>query len=585
MIKLLNKKEIINKAYEVQFFLNGNDFFQKYRVKSNNGNILSLKLFNSSKLSKDSFSNNNLLEVEILAQLNDKKLQSLIDNGEFIKNNQRFHYIVTEFISGETIEDKLKRDSVFSEYAAVPIIIELLEGLKALHQHPKVIIHNNINPKAITLDYSENKETPVITGFEFARYISSKSNSLNTKYLSPFHSATEHFNGIFTPQSDIYSVGALLFNMLTGIPPWYVELPKFQFTEEKFVDSVIDKRNEKLSFGLKGFQEEIDEHLKITIVKALSHDVDERFNSCDEFIKALKREVVIDGEKKTNSQKPKVLKKKGSGFNSIAGMNDLKDTLYNDVIRALNEKERFAEYEIPIPNGMLLYGPPGCGKTYISEKFAEEVNFNFIKIIPSDIASIYVHGTQDKIGQVFKEAEKNAPSIIFFDEIEAMIPTRGGDTHESRSSEVNEFLAQMNNCGERGIFVIAATNRPDIIDPAFLRAGRIDYKIYLPPPDFEARKGLFKIFLKNKPVDIDVDFDELAKKTKNYVSVDIKSIIDFSARKAEKEDVRISRQIIFETIMEREPSLSEETLNDYELLKDRLSTRKQVSNNKPKFGF
>jgi len=266
-------------------------------------------------------------------------------------------------------------------------------------------------------------------------------------------------------------------------------------------------------------------------------------------------------------------------------MQDLKDILYNDVIRALHEKDRFAEYEIPIPNGMLLYGPPGCGKTFISEKFAEEVGFNFIKIIPSDIASIYIHGTQDKIGQVFKEAEKNAPTILFFDEIEAMVPIRGGDTHQSHSSEVNEFLAQMNNCGERGIFVIAATNRPEIIDPAFLRTGRTDYKIYLPPPDFDARKGIFKIYLKNKPTDLAIDYENLAKVTGNYVSSDIKTIIDFAARKAEKEDVRISQAILLEVIDEREPSISQDELQEYELIRGRFSNKKQQKNEKPKFGF
>ena len=103
---------------------------------------------------------------------------------------------------------------------------------------------------------------------------------------------------------------------------------------------------------------------------------------------------------------------------------------------------------------LILFGPPGCGKTFISEKFAEEVGFTFFSIKPSDLGSIYVHGAQGKIGKLFSDAEKNSPAIIFFDEVDALMPKRGGDTHQGISGEVNEFLAQMTECSKRGIFVI-----------------------------------------------------------------------------------------------------------------------------------
>ncbi|MCK4442090.1 MAG: ATP-binding protein, partial [Sulfurovaceae bacterium] len=180
---------------------------------------------------------------------------------------------------------------------------------------------------------------------------------------------------------------------------------------------------------------------------------------------------------------------------------------------------------------------------------------------------------------------KNAPTVIFIDEIDAMVPRRGGDLQHSHASEVNEFLAQINNCGERGIFVIAATNRPEIIDPAMLRAGRIDYKIYLPPPDFEARKGLFKIYLKNKPTDLDINYDHLSEVTKNYVSVDIKTIIDFASRKAEKKDVRISQDILLETITQRQPSVSYNDLKGYELIRNQLENTTPKDMARRPFGF
>ncbi|MBC8147392.1 MAG: AAA family ATPase [Bacteroidetes bacterium] len=585
MKQVFKKTQLINHSYEVQFFIWGDNLYQKYRVKGKNNKTYLLKLYNSSKLSRNSFSNENLLEVEILAMLDDPNIIKLVDNGELVIENQKYHFIVFDFIPGETLSDKLKRESAFSSYSAVPIIIELLESLSRFHNHPKTIIHNNINTSNISLDYSDNREKPIITDFGFARYITSKSFSVDLSKLSPFYIAPELYNGVFTPQSDIFSVGALLYNLIIGLPPWYIEIPRYQHTEEKFINAINEKRTEPLNFGIKDFDEFEDEHLKETIKKALSLNIEDRFENAYEFIKALKREVVLDGcnEKKHTPQN--VIKKKGAGFSAIAGMDELKEILHNDIIRALNEKERFDKYEIPLPNGMLLYGPPGCGKTFISEKFAEEVGFNFIKIITSDIASIYIHGTQEKIGQLFKEAEKNAPTVIFIDEIDAMVPKRGGDLQHSHASEVNEFLAQINNCGERGIFVIAATNRPEDIDPAMLRAGRIDYKIYLPPPDFEARKGLFEIYLKNKPTDLEIDYNHLAEVTSNYVSVDIKTIIDFASRKAEKKDVRISQDILLETIMQRQPSISNTDLKGYELIRNQLENITQKDTTRRPIGF
>ena len=585
MKNILERKQMVNSAYEVQFFIGGDTFHEKYRVKGKDGKTYLLKLYSSSKLSKNDFLNGKLLEVEILASINLDNSVRLVNKGEYVKDNKKYHYIVLDFISGETLQDKLEREGVFSQYSAVSLIIDLLENLDKLHYHPKTIIHNNICPNSIFFDYSERIEKPVLQNFGFARFLTNNSGSVDINKLSPFFIAPELYKGFFAPRSDIFSAGALLFYLLTGKPPWYFELPKIQHTDEKFIDLIIEKRKEQLNFIIKGtFDLFEDEHIKDVTKKALSLNIEDRYKNVEGFIKALKREVVFDGVEKEETYK-KAIKKKGKGFSAIAGMDEIKEILNNDIIRALNEKDRFEKYEIPLPNGMLLYGPPGCGKTFIAEKFAEEVGFNFIRIITSDIASTYFHGTQLKIGKLFKEAEKNAPTVIFIDEIDAMVPKRGDNIQQGLAAEVNEFLAQINNCGERGIFVIAATNRPEIIDPAMLRAGRVDYKIYLPPPDFEARKGLFKIYLKNKPADIDVDYNLLAEITKNYVSVDIKTIIDFASRKAEKNDVRISQDILLETITQRQPSISPYDLKEYERVRDQLENNIPKETTRKPIGF
>lgn len=573
MKQILNKKEVISSTYEVQFFIGGDTFCQKYRVKGKDGKTYLLKLYNSSKLSKHDFSISNLLEVEILATLNIDNAVKLVNNGEYVSSGNKFHYVVLNFVSGETIQDRLEREGVFSQYSAVPIIIYLLETLEKLHQSKISIIHNNINPASIYLDYS-NAENPILTEFGFARYITSKSNSLDLGRLSPFYIAPELYNGIFTPQSDIFSIGALLYNLIMGIPPWYVEIPKFQHTQEKFIEAINDKRKQELSFGLNGFEKFKDEYLKEVIIKALAINIDNRFKNTNEFISALKGEKVmaINEQKKENPQK--IIKKNGAGFSAIAGMQNLKDILYNDVIRALNEKELYDSYGITIPNGMLLYGPPGCGKTFISERFAEEVGFNFLQLKPSDIKSKYINATEEKIGEIFKEATEKAPTIIFIDEIDAVVPSREGDLHQMQAAPVNEFLAQMSNCSEKGIFVIAASNRPEKIDPAILRTGRIDRIIYLPPPDFEARISMFKLYLKKRPIDLGLNYEILAELTDNYVSSDIKFLVDEASRTALKTKARITQEIFVKVISDNKPSISHEELKKYELLKDKLEDKK-----------
>ena len=238
-----------------------------------------------------------------------------------------------------------------------------------MHSLPEPIIHNNINIDTVWIDYSENYEKTILSDFNSARYISNSSKSINLKQLNPFYTAPELLNGIFTPQSDVFSVGALMYHLIIGSPPWFIEISDFQFSEKKFTTSLSDKREQALTFGIPGFKELDDEHIKNTLKKALAINVDDRFKTVNEFVKALKRETILstnNTEKKAKRKKKHISQKKGKGFSQIAGMQRLKDILYNDVIRALDEKELYESYGITIPNGMLLYGPPGCGKTFIS---------------------------------------------------------------------------------------------------------------------------------------------------------------------------------------------------------------------------
>lgn len=555
--QLLSKGQLIDNKYSVTFFLKKGDYAESYRVKDKKGVTKLLKLFSYSKLHRTQFDQNgDVLEIEILKKLKHPNIVKFEDSGNLLIENQKYAYAILDFISGETLADKMKREQTFNPYEAKDIILGVLNGLNYLHDQQNPIIHNDITNLNVMLDLSGQVTIPKIIDFGYARFLSHSNKDFKKEGLNPFYTANETFNKVFSVQSDIFSVGALYYHLLVGLPPWFVELSKFKTDSVKLEDAILKEREKPLQ--VVSTDTKIEDDTFNIIAKALQPDAENRFKNLKEFVQAINGELVVQNpvlEKSSQSFQSVKSVKNGEGFKSIAGMQELKDTIKLDIIDALNEKEKYAEYGLTIPNGMLLYGPPGCGKTFFAEKMAEEIGFNFYQIKPSDIQSKWVNASQENIKNLFDEARKNAPSIIFIDELDALVPNRDDSSvNHMNTSAVNEFLAQMNNCGDDGVFIIGATNRKDSIDPAILRAGRLDKHIYLPPPDFEARELMFKMYLEKRPTELGLDYKKLSVLSENLVSSDIKFICDQAARIALKQNSRVTIEILTEIIESKKGS-------------------------------
>jgi SpoVK/Ycf46/Vps4 family AAA+-type ATPase len=242
------------------------------------------------------------------------------------------------------------------------------------------------------------------------------------------------------------------------------------------------------------------------------------------------------------------------GLAKVGGMDELKAMLYEDVVTAMRDPQDLKAYGLTIPNGILLFGPPGCGKTFISRALAEEMDFYFAEVFPSEIGSTFIHGTTLKIRELFDTAADRAPSIVFVDEFEGMVPARrelAAHQHQT-AEEVSEFLKQLETCAERQILLIAATNEPWKIDPAVQRTGRLDKRIYVGPPDAAARAAILRFHLYGRRVGA-IDVEGLAKSLDGYSAADLKVLVDEAARLARKARAPIAEDDLRKAARERVP--------------------------------
>jgi SpoVK/Ycf46/Vps4 family AAA+-type ATPase len=214
-------------------------------------------------------------------------------------------------------------------------------------------------------------------------------------------------------------------------------------------------------------------------------------------------------------------------FANVGGMEAVKEQIRLKIIHPLTHPEIYKAYGKTIGGGILMYGPPGCGKTHLARATAGEVKARFIAVGINDVLNMYIGESERNLHEIFEQARAATPCVLFFDEVDALGASRTDLRHSAGRNLVNQFLAELDglNAANDGLLVLAATNAPWHIDSAFRRPGRFDRILFVPPPDAPARAAIAKLMLAGKPVDA-IDYDQIAKKTEGLSGADLKNVVD-----------------------------------------------------------
>ncbi len=235
-----------------------------------------------------------------------------------------------------------------------------------------------------------------------------------------------------------------------------------------------------------------------------------------------------------------ILERPEISFQDVGGMDAVKDEIRLKIIYPLSQPELYKAYGKTIGGGILLYGPPGCGKTYLARATAGEINSSFISVGINDVLDMWLGNSERNLHEIFEQARYNQPCVLFFDEVDALAANRTDLRQSSSRMVINQFLSELDGVksSNEGVLILAATNAPWHLDSAFRRPGRFDRILFVPPPDAAARVATLRLLCHGKPIE-EIDYEHVSKKTDNFSGADLKAVVDVAVERKLQEAMKI----------------------------------------------
>lgn len=553
-------------------------------------------VWNSRRYSKDPYEYSTPYELRFLSVNKQPVFPTMVRHGEEYPS----HWAVVRAPKCVRLDAYLRANPPKDNLEAVKLVVKIGKALLQLGEFRRAR-HTNLVKSSVFVTDDGNIILKDLQHIAVDCYYHSFNRELafRSLFLAP-----ELFHGQLSANADVFSLSLILYSLVSGRQyPWNIPaeladgIRDFTLTLEDF--RAMSRAMRRKRPDLSGVT---DERLQEILRTGLAGNPASRYSDMETFVRELEEYIaknpklddttkkllstLVGGLMKYAAEKegkkaPAPVQSapapKTGGFADLAGMDELKEELMWKFINPIRYKKLAKGFGITPPNGCLLYGPPGCGKTYCAEKIAEEAGINFRLCRPSEIASTYVHGGQELIKGIFDEARKKAPILLFWDEADA-IATRRDMLHEHYASEVNELLAQMNNAAADGVYVFLACNFPEKLDPAILRRGRIDEQFYVPLPDAKGREDMFRLRTANLPKAGTWDYGYLAYLSDGFSYADLEYVITECRRTSFRMAVSSNakrltpvKQVVMEDIIKKtQPSLSRADRSHYEEVHNKM---------------
>ncbi len=464
-------------------------------------------------------------------------------------------------------------------------LVDSLLGIsEELLPYDHTLVIPELRPEDVLL-YGNPERDPdsigvIIMAWEKAVVVNGKSIQYHADGLGE-DAAPELARGLVTPETNSYSIGKLMNFIVFGkeggdindlteesyLRRVYRDMTEVEPGKRILLDRIVDyfkcnqesREDSKLYLNLELASKQNERMSKEDKLKAFndifSESVGEKYDGLGKFIRAREEAHYYPMVAAPSKDAP--------GLSAVAGMAELKERITRELIRPMTKTEEFSAYKVGKPNGVLFFGPAGCGKTLLAKAIAEECGMSYAILSPAELDGTYVNSGRETVAALFEEARLKAPTVICIDEIDGLVPRRGSRAGDYHAEIISQLLVETADCGKDGIRVIGCSNFPQRIDPAMLRSGRLGIKIYVDLPDETTRESVFRFNLNGMPGSEGLDYGRLSQLTKGRVTSDIPAICRQAGILAVTEGTTLSMELLERAIAEVAPSVSAEDIATY----------------------